>query len=384
MLRFPTLLFLLIAGCMAAAASAAPIVPQNDAEMIEVLPAVTGDRAAQRRLQRERAARPLDATLATTTARQLLDQAHAAGDPRFAGQALAALQAWPDVQTAPPEVLLMQATVLQYLHEFDAAAHKLEVLTARAPRTPQAWLTLATVRRVQGRYAASDAACAALGRLREALYAAACQAENDGLRGRADAARITLTQLAATAGLDGGTRNWLLTTIAELESRQGRAKVADAAYRAALDAAADEYSVLSYADFLIAQGRDREAVARLKGQRRTDAVLLRLAIAGARAKAPESEADARELRERIALANQRPDAKVFHAREQAMFALWIERDVQRGLQLARVNVGQQREPLDLLVLAEAARASGDAAALREVARVVSETGLRDERIAALL
>ena len=41
-----------------------------------------------------------------------------------------------------------------------------------------------------------------------------------------------------------------------------------------------------------------------------------------------------------------------------MFALAIDRDPARALELARGDVGQQREPLDLLVFAEAARASG--------------------------
>ena len=39
------------------------------------------------------------------------------------------------------------------------------------------------------------------------------------------------------------------------------------------------------------------------------------------AKAPDAERDVAEMRERIALANERPDAQNFHGREQAMFAL---------------------------------------------------------------
>ena len=65
------------------------------------------------------------------------------------------------------------------------------------------------------------------------------------------------------------------------------------------------------------------------------------------------------MRERIALANQRPAASKFHGREQAMFALTIDRAPARALELARGNVEQQREAIDVLVLAEAARASGD-------------------------
>jgi hypothetical protein len=95
-------------------------------------------------------------------------------------------------------------------------------------------------------------------------------------------------------------------------------------------------------------------------------------------------ADVAEMRDRIALANERPDAKIFHGREQAMFALAVEHDAKRAWDLARGNAARQREPLDVLVLAQAARASGEPAAVQEATRVVHETGLRDRRVKVLL
>jgi len=56
----------------------------------------------------------------------------------------------------------------------------------------------------------------------------------------------------------------------------------------------------------------------------------------------------------------------------------------RALALARGNVEQQREPLDLLLLAEAAKASGEAAAIDEARRLKAALGLHDRRIDALL
>ncbi len=122
----------------------------------------------------------------------------------------------------------------------------------------------------------------------------------------------------------------------------------------------------------------------LKGQARSDAVLLRLAIAGTQARAASAAADVAEMRERIALANERPDAKVFHGREQAMFALAVDGDAASALELARGNVAHQREPLDLFVLAQAARASGQAAAIDAAKRLAGEIGLVDQRIKAIL
>jgi predicted Zn-dependent protease len=368
-------LLLIAALLIPISAAAQPLLPRSDADIVEVLPAVAGDRAEERRLRRDWSSDPRHPDKAVPLARRLLDQARADGDPRRAGQALAVLQPWSDPATAPDEVLLLRATLLQHLHDFDGSAAQLRTLLERRPRHAQAWLTLATVRRVQGRYDDSDAACEGLAAARAGLHARACRAENDGLRGRVDAARATLHELLSAPGLPAETRAWLLTTSAELEARAGRAGAAEAAYRAALTARPDAYARLSYADFLLRSQRHAEVPRLLQGEPRNDAVLLRLAIAGQ---------DPRELRERMALADLRPDTRTTHAREQAMFALRIDRDARRALALARTNVMRQREPLDLLLLADAARAAGDAAALRETARLQKEMGLHDTRLAELL
>jgi uncharacterized protein (TIGR02996 family) len=203
------------------------------------------------------------------------------------------------------------------------------------------------------------------------------------LRGELARARAAFAQLLADSRQPATTRAWLTTSVAELEQRAGRAAAAEAAFRAALALEPDPYTALAYADFLLEQKRPAQALALLKGQARSDAVLLRLAIAGAQARAPTAAADAAEMRERIALANERPDAKVFHGREQAMFALWVEGDAARALELARGNVAQQREPLDLVVLAQAAHASGRPEAIASAQRLASDIGLVDARITAL-
>ncbi len=373
-----------VLGFGAASSQAAVLTPHSDAQVIETLPAATGGRAEDRKLRRQWAATPNDAALAVALSRRYLQQAREAGDPRFAGQALAVLQAWPDAAKAPDEVLLMQATLQQYLHEFDTSARWLDLLVQRQPQHAQAWLTLATVRRVQGRYAASDAACAGLAAAGGGLHARACQAENQSLRGEVDAARAGLNELLAAPRLPADTRNWLLTTLAEVESRAGRSGPADQAYVAALAAQSDSYSRLSYADFLFEQQRFAEALAQLKDQPRTDAVLLRLAMFGTRLKSPDGVRDAAEVRQRMALAALRPDARTTHAREQAMFALWVDGKPERALELARINVRHQREPLDVLLLAQAAQAAKSAAGLREAGKVRDEMGLRDSRLDALL
>jgi len=383
-----TMLFAFLAAALAAAlalpAGAVPIVPKHDDDVIEVLPSGGGSRVEERRLRRALAAEPGNAAHAAELAKHYIGLARGSGDPRFAGQALAALAAWPDPATAPPQVLLMQATVAQYLHDFDASVALLERLVARDPRHAQAWLTLATVRRVQGRYADSDRACRQLSALGAGVYGDACLAENQSLRGEWQGARETLTRLAADPQLDPSTRNWLLTTLAETEERAGNNAAAESAYGKALAASPDAYTAIAYADWLIARGRHRDALALLGEREPNDAILLRQAIAATLADAPDAKRASAEMRERMAQANLRPEARSVHAREQAMFALWVERQPARALELARINVAKQREPIDVLLLAQAAKAAGAGDALREAEHLRSQMGLADRRLDAIL
>ena len=378
------ILLFVLAALAGVGAQASVVNPLSDDEVIEVLPAVSGSRAEIRNLRRTLAADPRDARSAVKLAQLYLNQARTQGDPRFVGQALALLGAWPQSDTAPDEVLLMLATLQQFLHDFDTSASNLERLVKRNPRHAQAWLTLATVRRVQGRYADSERACKGVAAAGAAAYAGACQAENASLRGDFVGARAALTRLLADTRLQAPSiRNWLLTTLAESEARAGRNTQAEAAYRQALQATADGYTSLSFADFLMTQNRFADASRQLQNQPRTDAVLLRLAIAGVNTHSKEAATDVNELRERMALAMLRPEARTTHAREYAMFALWIDNQPREALELAKENVRHQREPLDVLLLAQAAAASQDAAARRDAVSLASEIGLRDVRLDAL-
>ena len=368
-----------------ATARAEAVLPQSDTEVVETLPGVVGSRAEERKLRQQWAANPRDPVLAAALARRYLDQARDQGEPRFAGRALAVLQAWPDVSKAPDEVVLMLATVQQFLHDFDGSASNLEQLVKRQPGHAQGWLTLATIRRVQGRYADSDKACGALAAIpAAALYAQACQAENLGLRGEFAKSRESIRQLLATPQLPSGTQTWLLTTLAETEARAGRNAEAEKTYRAALRLQPDDYTSLSFADFLMDGARPADAMEVLKRMSRTDAVVLRLAMAGTRLKAPGAARDAQEMRDRVTQANLRPQAQTLHAREQAMFALVVENQPERALSLARTNVTLQREPIDVLLLAQTARAAGQPEAVREAERLRNEMGLKDARLDALL
>jgi tetratricopeptide (TPR) repeat protein len=374
---------------LAGTAHAVPRVPASDDAVVETLPAVAGWSSEQRRLRRELVQRPGDPATAIEAATTYLNLAREQGDARYAGYAMGALQAWEATPLAetPPAVLVMRATVAQFLHDFDGAEATLKAALARQPGEAQGWITLATILRVRGRYNESDAACRALGRVGPALYGVACLAENAGLRGRHDEARDTLEQLLASPALNGaaqaGTRQWLLTSVAEVEELAGRTAQADAAYRKAMAAQASGYLLLAYSDYLQRAGRHAEIPALLAKEARSDAVLLRLAIAAAAARDKGAHAEADELRQRFEASALRPGTTALHAREEAMFALDVQNDPQRALALARLNVGLQREPIDLLVFARAAAAAGDPAARAEVKALMQQIGLKDARVDAM-
>lgn len=350
----------------------------------------TGSRMSQeeRRLRHQLQAQATNVDAAVTLAKLLLTRSRSEGDPRPAGQGLAVLSPWPDAAKAPIAVLMQRADLQQHLHDFQAARANLEQLVKREPRHSQAWLTLATLHRLQGRYVASNQACAAVQQAGEAFFAQACLAENMGLQGKTNPARTVLNTLIGNDASSPEQRVWLLTTLAELEARSKRPVVAEQAYKAALLLSPrDAYAAVSYADFLMQHNRAVDVVSTLKNQARSDAVLLRLTWARQQIKAPEATFDLKELTGRMSQDKLNPQERLGHAREHVMFALWIQKDPIRALELARLNVSVQREPVDLLLFAQAARAAPagpQVQALREVRQLKKDMGLFDERLDALL
>lgn len=391
MIRSIFVAYLAVASLATLPVWGSPIVPNSDGEIVERLPASTIARRAA--LQDAAAALPVAGSSAVVRleasaraareARVLLDAARLEGDPRPAGQALALLAPWANDSQAPPNVVMMLATVEQFLHAFDSARGRLEALVHRDPRQPQAWLTLATLYRLRGWYDRSDQACGAVMAAGATVYGSACLAENQAMRGEIGPARASLNRLIG-ATRQPSERGWLLTTLAELEQRAGRPLQAEAAYRAALQADHDGYTALGYADFLIDQKRPADALAALAREPRSDAVLLRLAIAGRQANAPAAAADEKELTERFEQAALRPGGTSGHAREHAMYQLDIRHDARAALMLAGENLIQQREPIDLLIYARAARAAGANQALAALASLKTTMHFYDRRLDPLL
>src|SRR5262245_34405580 len=86
---------IVVAAVFCGGAGAAPFVPRDDAVVLERLPEKGDPALAQlKRMRAALAANPNDLAIAVPVAQRALDAARSLGDPRFLGQAQAALAPW--------------------------------------------------------------------------------------------------------------------------------------------------------------------------------------------------------------------------------------------------------------------------------------------------
>ena len=369
-------LLMLVACSIPALVSAATAVPSGaDDVVVEVLPSTTRQRPVSVGAQ----AAIADPQKAAGAARDAIAMARQTGETRYWGRAQAVLRPWWDVPQAPVELAVLQATVQQGRHEFDAARRILEGALAREPGHAQGWLTLASLNRLSARYADSLQACAAVARAGQALYATACQLETQSLQGLHDVAISGFERLLSQVS-NTDQASWLWSLLAESLDRAGQAELAGRGFQRSLALVPDLYTAIAYSDLLLRRGRPAQALRALSGSPETDAVLLRRATAWKRmGQGPWKEA--REtLRMRTAELVRRGDDPLLHGRELALVALWLDDDPVEALRLARVNLQLQKEPLDWWVALQSARQAKNSAVQQELTSMIRSVGLQDQRL----
>jgi len=375
--------FIVAAGSVAAK----PFIPADDAQVLERLPEKTNPSLAElKRLRSTLAKNPHDLALAAKLARRAIEAARETGDPRFFGQAQAALAPWWNSPEPPPAALLLRATLKQSTHDFAGALADLDKLIAARPGDGQALLTRATVLTVQGRYAEARADCTRIARRAVPLVSAACEAAPASLSGDAEQAyRSLIDALARAPGVDAGLREWALTLAGEIAQRRGDAASAEAHFREALALdPRDPYLLATYADFLLDRNRAADVVPLIKDATKNDNLLLRLALAAQRLPQMRAafETYRADLAARFDAARRRGDS--LHQREEARFTLAIVGDAGAALKLARENWKAQKEPADLRILLEAAVAANDTATLKQASEWAAANRLQDASLLPLM
>ncbi len=365
-------------------AVAAPFVPADDAQVLERLPErSTSQFRDLKRLRSAAIAAPNNVAAAVALADAYYRISRSEGDPRFLGYAQAALTPWWKDAEGPTVVLVMRATLLQSNHEFPRALADLNKAIARDPRNARAMLVRATVLTVKGKYDEARADCGRLRGVVSEINVVACTAGIDAVTGKAEAAKAALERsLAAMPNATPDTRAWIESLLGEIAQRQNDA-AAEKHFRAALAAdARDLYTLGAYSDWLLERQRAADVIPLVQNEARVDALLLRLALAQKALQRPEAEATVATLRARFDASRARGDT--VHRREEARFQWALNNDAQTALRLARENWNVQREPADLRILAEAARATGDAQAQETVRMWLAASGLEYPAVAALV
>jgi len=375
---------LIFAALPIQAIAAEPWVPGNDEVVVEHVRSrpVSQDELLWREWRTQLRQQSDNVALAIRVAQKAMQWAREEGDPRWLGQAQAALNPWWAQEIPPAEIRLMRAILLQSTHEFDPALRDLTALGNNADMAiqSQALLTKTSVLQVTGQYEAAQQSCTALKSTPLVWYAQACQLELKSLQGQAAMAQKQLQALTTQAPAD--TLSYLQLIQAELAERLGQEKLASLLYQELLLTAPDVYIEAAYADFLLDQGDARQVIARLTGHEKNDALLLRLAQAHAQINSKDTDALIRQLASRFAAAHARGDA--VHLREEARFVLHLQKKPQQALALALRNWRVQKEPIDARLVLEAAVASGQQEAATPVRQFIAQHRLEDKRLEKLL
>ena len=377
-----------IAALLLAAASAlqaAPFTPASDSEVVEKLPATTEPavRAVQS-LRRQLAAKPDDAGLRTEIARRYFDLAMAQGDPRYVGYAQATIAPLAQASASTDaRYWLVKGLLEQYSHDFDGALKSLARASELDPSRPEPVSWRAAIHMVQARYKEARAECERLAPIADALYVQGCLAYVQAATGQLKPAYEGLrTALAERKDVPAELTLWLNTRLAEMAGRQERWQDAEDHFRAALRTGiTDQFLLAAYADFLIARNRAGHAMTLLTGWERSDVLLLRLAQAARIGADPRAAVWAKHLRERFDAAEKRGDR--LHEQEAARFALDIEGQPERALQLAKRNYEVQNEPRDAEILLRSAVAAKQPQAAQPVLEWLKSSGYEDPHLSKL-
>jgi len=355
--------------------AADPYLPNSDNEVLETLPRILLAKQDELTTLRQRLTNnPSSPDLATTVASHYLQLGNQAGDPRFYGYARAAIEPWWEAKRPPTSLLQLRAKLKEKEHRYDQALADLRLLLEAEPRHAQAWIEIANLYRVQGKYAQAEQACDHLSQFAHPFQTLLCRAPLQAMTGEAEAAYKSLTSATTEVKqLWPAALPWLHVIQAKLAWALGDEQQAEQHFRAGLSGAPSSGHLLrNYADFLLDRGQYREVVNLLQPHLSDNGVLLRAAIA-----ARGSQDQLLAAKWKTELANRFAEIRLRgnqpHGRYEARYALELQADPQRALQLALANWQQQKEVRDTRTLLAAAVAAKNPAATKHARAFLKES-----------
>jgi tetratricopeptide (TPR) repeat protein len=385
-IRFAAWLGRIVALAIAASvASADPYIPADDNEVLETLPReLLSSRDELTSLRRQLANDPKNTELAAIVATRYLQLSKRESDPRFNGYAQAAIRPWWDDVRPPTEVLRLRAKLKERDHRYDDALADLRLLLEGQPRDVQAWIELANIYWVQGKYAEARAACDNLSKFADPIETTICRVPILAVTGKAEEAYASLREIVPTVSERWpSAMQWILTMQAEIAQSLGQHDKAEAHYRAGLAKNPyDFYLLRAYADLLLDRGRNEEVLPLLREHTVDTGILLLAAIAAHRSGQESLAAEWRtQLASRFEETRLRGDLP--HGKFEARYELELVNDPQQALAVAAANWRLQKAPRDTRNVLEAAIAAKEPAAARAALEFLKEHGTQDVVLAKL-
>ncbi len=377
-------LLLALVGISMQGLAATPFRPTEPDFVVAELPtgaAQSRNRFAGRLMQSRR-----DPRVAEDLAGELLALARTTMQPQLYGRAEKILAPWIARQDVPVSLLLMQADILQQRHEFQQATQLLDRVIATDPREARAHLMRANIYIVMGEFVRARSDCSWLLGSGDPWTGTVCLSQVLGSTGQLDRAAALLDHFVnqRALGVSPEILAWTLGVRADMAVRAGSLMDAQALLKRAVSLMpSSDFLRLSLADVLATQGLAHEAATALETTRPSvGALLRRVEVLGVRDRNPQCQKALAELQERLAVSAQRGERT--HLREEARLALDLSQDPTEALTLARDNFAIQKESEDVRILARAATAARDRAAVGQLEEWIHQTGYQDVWVERLL
>src|ERR1700722_20189884 len=345
----------------------APYLPSSDAEELQDVPSTRDPAVSETKALRAALdTAPHSLPAAIHLAGAYVDYGRQVGDAHYAGYAEAVIAPWMAQARPPPSVLVTQANILQYRHQFSEARVLLQKTLNMDRNNAQAWLTLATLDMVQGDYSSAGKGCSEVIASAGLELGLACSANLRSYTGQARQSLALLHQ-AETAGntVPASYQAWVQGLMAESAERLGDWPLAESHYLSALKLLpGDNFLLVAYADFLLDRARPKEVLTLLADHAQSDTAFLRLALA-------QSALHSEQIGRYTWIMAARFEALTlrgsdFFGREQARFALELQHD-----------------PWDTRLLLQAAKAAGRPEAAAEALDFLVKAKLQDPIIEPL-
>ena len=366
--------------------AAEPYRPVDPEEVLEVLPRAAFSNSSEvADLRRHLAETPHDEALAVKVASRFVKLGSLDGNPRCYGYARAALSPWWDDEQPSPAILHLRAKLMEKDHRYDLALVDLQLLVEKEPRNAQAWVEIANLYRVLGRYDEAMQACDSLSEFSEENQVDLCRIPIQAITGDAPLAYKKLNSIVPKAvELWPAAVPWMRVIQGSIARTLGDDDLAEQHFLDGLGSNPGNLHLLRYyADLLLDQQRNEEVVLLLRDHVMDNGILLRAAIAANRQGRSEiAEVWKTQLRSRfqeIRLRGSEP-----HGRYEARFTLELLEAPEQALELALENWRKQKELRDSRNVLEAALATRDAAAAEHVLQFLRENQTDDAILSRLV